>query len=135
MNAFECKNSAGSMCSLKILICIFIIPLFSSIAFANDIGGSLSGEIQDPTGAAIAKAKVTLTNPGTGVTLTTVSNNTGSYYFASVPVGTYELRVFAPGFRAYRRTAITMNVTSIVRADAALEMGEKQETVSQHTDG
>ena len=103
---------------------------FSSIAFANDRGGSLSGEITDPSGAVIPNAAVTLTNPGTGITLTTVTNETGSYYFASVPVGDYELGIVASGFRTYRRTSIAINVTSVVRADAILAVGENREVIT-----
>jgi hypothetical protein len=94
------------------------------------MGGSLSGEVRDAGSAAIPNAAVTLTNPGTGITLTTVTNNAGSYYFASVPVGAYDLGIVAPGFRAYRRTSIVMNATSIVRADAILEVGQNQETIT-----
>jgi len=104
--------------------------LFSAIAHASDMGGSLSGEVKDNSSAVIPNAEVTLTNPGTGITLTTVTNNAGSYYFASVPVGTYELGIAASGFRTYRRTSIVINVTSIVRADAVLEVGQNQETVT-----
>jgi hypothetical protein len=114
----------------RFIVCCFFALSFPSIAFANDIGGSLSGVIQDPSGAVIAGAQITLTNPSTGVSLTTISNKSGLYYFASVPVGTFELRIFAPGFRLYRRTAIPINVTSVVRADAVLEVGQNQETVT-----
>ena len=131
MNTSRCKTKVNVLICLRDFVwCYIFMLMFSSVALANDIGGSLSGQVQDQRGAVIAKAWVILTNPGTGVSLTTVSNNTGSYYFASVPVGTYELRVIASGFRAYRRTAITMNVTSIVRSDAVLEVGENRETVT-----
>jgi hypothetical protein len=104
--------------------------IFCSISFANDTGGSLSGEVRDPSSAVIPNVAVTLTNSGTGVVLTTLTNNAGSYYFASVPVGTYELAIAASGFRSYRRNAIAINVTSMVRADAVLELGENREMVT-----
>ena len=131
MRRFESKNRVHTICMLRGLSrwCIFAL-LFSSIAFANDRGGSLSGEITDPSGAVIPNAAVTLTNPGTGITLTTVTNETGSYYFASVPVGDYELGIVASGFRTYRRTSIAINVTSVVRADAILAVGENREVIT-----
>jgi hypothetical protein len=110
-------------------LCVFAL-LFSSMALANDIGGSLSGQVRDSSGALIADATVTLTNPNTGVSLKTATNNAGSYYFASIPIGTYELEFVASGFRTYRRSTIAINVTSIVRVDAALEVGQNQETVT-----
>ena len=131
MRRFECKNRVNTICILSSICrwCVFAL-LFSSIAFANDIGGSLSGEVTDPSGAVIPNSIVTLTNPGTGVSLTTVTNNSGLYHLASVPVGLYELEIAASGFRTYRRTTIAINVTGIVRADAVLEVGEHQETVT-----
>ena len=131
MQSIECTNSVRAICIVKIIgrWCVFAL-LFSSIALANDAEGSLSGEIKDPSGAVIAKAEVTLTSPSTGVLLTTVTNSAGTYYFASVPVGTYDLGVYAAGFRAYRHTAIVMSVSSILRADAILEIGKNQETVT-----
>jgi hypothetical protein len=131
MRRFECTNRVNTICILRSIPrwCVFAL-LFSSIALANDVGGSLSGEVTDPSGAVIPNSTVTLTNPGTGVSLTTVTNNAGSYYFVSVPVGSYELGIVVSGFRTYRRTAIVINITSIVRADAVLEVGEHQETVT-----
>jgi hypothetical protein len=102
----------------------------SSIAYANDAGGSLSGEVNDPTGAVIVNAAITLRNASTGVTLKAATNNAGIYYLANVPVGTYVLGIVASGFRTYCRTSIAMNVTSIVRVDAVLEVGQNQETVT-----
>jgi len=131
MTSIQCKNSFRMICTLESIGCWCVLALlFSSVAFANDMGGSLSGEIKDPSGAVIPKAKVTLINPGSGVTLSTITNNSGSYYFASVPVGTYDLSVSAAGFRAWRRTAIVVNVTSALRADAVLEVGKNQETIT-----
>jgi hypothetical protein len=131
MQSIEYKDSVNIICILRSIgrWCAFAL-LFSSIAFANDAASSLSGEIKDPSGAVIARAKVTLTSPTTGVLLTTVTNSAGSYYFASVPVGTYDLGVSAAGFRTYRHTAIVMSVSSILRADAVLEIGKNLETVT-----
>jgi hypothetical protein len=105
---------------------LFLCPA----ALAFNAGGSLSGEVKDPSSAVIANAIVTLRNPSTGVSQTTVTNNKGSYYFASVPVGTYELEIIAGGFRVYRRTAIAIDVTNAVHADAVLFVGKNIETVT-----
>jgi hypothetical protein len=126
----NCEKGGNRICAFRSIAirCVFAL-LFSTAAFANDAGGSLSGEVRDSSGALIAGAAVTLSNPGTGFAQTTVTNSTGSYYFASVPVGSYELKIAAPGFRTYSRTAIAINVTGIVRADAVLIVGQNQETV------
>jgi hypothetical protein len=131
MRHFECKNKVNAIYLLGRpgFWCVFAL-LFCSVASASDVGGSLAGEVKDPSGAVIVNAAVTLTNPGTGVSLTTKTNSAGSYYFANVPVGIYDLGVVAAGFRTYHRSAIAMNVTSIVRADAVLDVGHNQQVVT-----
>ena len=125
------KNHANTkFIFIRIFIWCFLAFVFSPIAFANDAGGSLSGEVRDSSGALVAGAAVTLSNPGTGVALTSATNSTGSYYFASVSVGSYELKISAPGFRTYTRTSIAISVTGNVRADAILSVGQTQETVT-----
>ncbi len=127
----EIEIDSGEICAFKKFAgwCVLAF-LLSPIAFANDVGGSLSGEVRDSSGALIARAAVTLFNPGAGIALTTATNSAGSYYFASVPVGNYELKISAPGFSTYSRTAIAINVTGNVRGDAVLQVGQNQDTVT-----
>ena len=46
--------------------------------------GSLSGAVADQTGAVIAGAQVSLTSEATGVAVSTITNGSGYFYFASV---------------------------------------------------
>jgi len=130
MGCFEitCRFNSSRLLRSVFLLCGFAM-ISILIASANDIGGSLSGEVRDPSGAVITNATVTLTNPGTGESLKAVTNNAGSYLFASAPVGTYELVIVAPGFRTYRRNGLAVNVAANVRTDAVLEVGQNEETV------
>ncbi|MGA7302035.1 MAG: carboxypeptidase-like regulatory domain-containing protein, partial [Candidatus Sulfotelmatobacter sp.] len=63
------------------------------------VGGSISGTIKDPSGAAIAKATVTLMNLNTDVSQTTIADGRGAYTFPVLPVGDYVLEVNQPGFQ------------------------------------
>ncbi|MGA9507469.1 MAG: carboxypeptidase-like regulatory domain-containing protein, partial [Candidatus Sulfotelmatobacter sp.] len=76
------------------------------------VGGSISGTIKDPSGAAIAKASVTLENVNTGVRQTTIADGRGAYTFPVLPVGSYVLEVNQPGFQPYRRTGIVLDTNS-----------------------
>ena len=88
------------------------------------------GTVTDPSGAAVPSAKITITNTETGLVRSTTTNTTGSYAARELAIGHYNVRVEAPGFKAYERTGITLNVNDTVRADAALQVGESKESVT-----
>src|SRR5215831_13983969 len=61
--------------------------------------GSILGTVTDQTGAVVAGASVTLTNEGTGSSLTTSTSSDGGYKFSPVKIGTYKLDVSFQGFQ------------------------------------
>jgi hypothetical protein len=111
--------------SLWLMTALLTFPARSEAA----TGGSISGTINDSTGAVIPNASVTTTNTDTGVQNAVLSSDTGGYSFPDLPVGRYTLDVTASGFRAYRRTNIKVDVNSALLIDTVLEVGESQQTV------
>ena len=93
-------------------------------------GGSISGTVQDPSGAVVTKATVTVTNLDRGVRQAVTVSGTGTYSFPRLPVGRYDIDVTAPGFRPYRRANITVDVNSALLVDAILLVGVSSETVT-----
>src|SRR5579863_9586550 len=61
-------------------------------------GGSLSGVIQDPTGALVPNAKLTLVNNSLKTQYQATSDARGFYSFPALSVGDYELTIAADGF-------------------------------------
>ena len=94
------------------------------------VGGSISGSITDPTGAAIAKAAITLVNPNTGVKQSVVADDHGSYSFPVLPVGSYVLEVNHPGFKPYRRTGIVLDTSRALQLDVVLLVGERSDAIN-----
>jgi hypothetical protein len=94
------------------------------------VGGSISGTVQDPSGAVLTKATVTVINLDTGLRQAVTVSGTGTYSFPSLPVAHYDIDVTAPGFRPYRRAGITVDVNSALLIDAVLELGASSETVT-----
>ena len=110
-------------------ICVF--ALAAGCLAQSEVGGaSLNGSVVDPTGAAVPNAKVTITNPATGLTRTLQTSDVGLYRFSSLPVGTYDLSADAQGFKSARRTGIPLQVGTAASIDVALEVGSAQETIS-----
>src|SRR5579862_490545 len=89
-----------------------LIPLAllcASIAPAQNISASLSGTVQDETGAAFAAAEVKLSNVDTAFVRTTKTNAEGFFSFPDLNPGTYNLAVDSPGFKTYRQEKIELN--------------------------
>src|SRR5579871_3085853 len=98
--------------------------------WAQSDRGTITGTIVDPAGAIIANAVVEATNAATDVAYSGASSATGNYTLAQLPAGTYNLSVTVPGFKKYLRPGIIVEVASIVRVDATLEVGAATESVT-----
>jgi hypothetical protein len=70
---------------------------------------SLSGTVQDSTGAVVAGAHVTLTNTATNEGRTLDSNSSGYFSFAGIVPGTYKVDITANGFRGFEQNDIMIN--------------------------
>ena len=67
--------------------CFLLVP--SQYAFGQVDEGSITGTVQDSTGAAVPNALVTLLNMDQGTTQQTKTNSTGGYTFSPVKIGHY----------------------------------------------
>jgi hypothetical protein len=70
------------------------------------VNGTILGIVQDQQGGAIGKAEVTARSLDTGVIRKTTSEDNGEYRITSVPAGSYEISIAAPGFKTDVRTAL-----------------------------
>jgi protocatechuate 3,4-dioxygenase beta subunit len=77
--------------------------------------GAFSGTVKDPSGAAIADAKITIQRSDTGVARQTTTDNNGNYRFIDVPVGVYRFEMEHAGFR--KATRIKERTTLQFRAE------------------
>src|SRR5436305_7380369 len=82
--------------------------LCGSLPAQMTVTGSITGDVADPTGHAIAGAKVTLTSVGTSQVRSTTTNETGTFTLPAVQPDTYSLRVEQKGFKAYSRSPIVV---------------------------
>ncbi len=84
-----------------------VIPLPESVQLspqthaATLIGGNgrLSGQVTDPSGAAVPGGTVRLLDESSNVIATTVSDSAGQYSFSSLPPGQYRLEFQSMGFQ------------------------------------
>jgi len=108
--------------SLRILIFLVAVALAHSVVMAQQPTASLTGVVTDPNGAVIAGASVTATNTVTNLSRTATTNNEGIYTIPNLPVGQYEIKFGATGFRTFNRT-VSLNVGQTLSVDGNLEVG------------
>ncbi|MEK7407134.1 MAG: TonB-dependent receptor [Acidobacteriota bacterium] len=92
--------------------------------------GTITGMITDPSSAVIPAAEITATNMDTGVSSRAVTNEVGLYTLSNIPIGRYEIKIAAAGFKAHTRSGITLTVAQTLRLDVRLETGTVQESVT-----
>src|SRR5579872_7163138 len=71
---------------------------------------TIYGAVTDPSGAAIAGAKVTVTNQATDQSRNTVSAPDGNFTVPDLPIGAYRLTATAAGFKTFVQNGIQVQV-------------------------
>ena len=116
--------------AFKVITAIFISSVFSCASvWAQGGTAQISGTVRDQSGAVLPGAEVTATQTATGLVRTMVTNETGSYVLANLPVGAYRLEVVLPGFRTYVQTGIVLQVDASSVINPVLEIGQVSEQV------
>ena len=98
-------------------------PLFGQVD-----AGAIRGTVTDSSGAVIPNVQVSLTNEGTGLTVSTTTGTDGTYTFSPVRIGSYTVKVAAKGFKE-STTHLVVTVQEQARADFKLVPGGANEQV------
>src|SRR6266852_8929481 len=91
--------------------------------------GEITGSVADSTGGVAVGATVTVTNPQTNTTRSTVTNNTGSYNFPALLPGVYSVRAEMQGFQSEVHSGVELQVQQVARINFQLRVGSVAETV------
>ena len=110
--------------SLSLTICLAA----ATGAVYGQTFGEITGHVADASGAAVAGAAITATNPNTNAVRQTVASGTGDYAFPSLPPGPYNIRIEKPGFKS-ETAKIEVAVQQTVRLDFTLQVGQVSESV------
>ena len=86
---------------MRVTLVTICLLLLATGALAQSDRGTITGAVNDPNGAVVARAEVIVRNVATGTEYKTVTTETGNYTISSLPAGSYELRVEAPGFKKF----------------------------------
>lgn len=100
------------------------LPLAAQVSSAE-----LTGTVTDPSGAILAKVKVTITKADTGIARETETDTAGNYFFTLLQPGIYNLAAEAPGFRRTVRNGFELQTNQRAKIDLRLELGNVNESV------
>src|SRR6202790_674545 len=115
--------------SFPVIVILAIAILLPSHASAQVAGATLSGTITDPSGAAIAGAKVSILNKATSATRDLTTDSAGFYSAPNLLPAPYVVTVSASGFSASRESDIVLTVGSEQVLNLSLQIGQANQTV------
>jgi hypothetical protein len=101
----------------------------STSAFAQSTNATLGGTITDNSKALIPGVTITATNTQTGIVNSAVTNESGSYQFASLQPGVYTVTAELPGFQTQAYNDITLGVAQQLRLNFGLQVGTVAQSV------
>ena len=103
--------------------------LFNTSAFAQVTSGSVTGMVQDSSGAAVVGASLRLINNATALAQTTLSDGSGNFQFLLTPPGIYVLEATHPGFRTFRRDGVVVEADRSLAIPVTLAVGQVTDTI------
>ena len=110
---------------LYVLLTLLFVPVSSR---AQGLG-SIAGRVTDPSGAAVASARVTATQEGTTYSRSAVTDTEGLYVIPSLQPSTYNLTVEAAGFGTSKENGIILLADQTLTVNFGLKLGMTTEVV------
>ena len=111
---------------IAVVVCFLLVTAGFSLA-QSDLA-TISGFVRDPSGAAVAGAKITITGPS-GTLRTATTNESGYYVFTNVPPGLYTMSAESEGFQKFESRANKIDPAAHMAIDANLVVGATNQTV------
>src|SRR5580765_7656080 len=121
-----------------LMVFLSVIFLLATGVPAYPQGGTgsaqLNGTVHDASEGAVPKASITLRDPDTNRSYSTVSNDNGYYVLPNLSPGHYELTAVATGFAKYTQTGIVLSVAQVATVDIGLKVASVGEKVEVSTE-
>src|SRR3954451_1349260 len=115
---------------VRVFSLLTLTSLCVGTGFAQAVNNAgASGQVVDPTGAAVTGATVKMTETEKGVPHTTTTDADGRYTFPNLPVGPYRLDATMTGFKTYTQSGIVLQVGDRSSIDIPLQVGSVSENV------
>lgn len=111
-----------------VLTLIGIVGMMTS-ASGQEVTAGIVGTVTDASGAPINGAAVTARDTERGTVWTATTSGGGDYNITRLPVGTYEVKVTAPGFETAIHPPFVLVLNQTARVDVQMKVGKQSETI------
>src|SRR5260370_14671953 len=110
-----------------VLLIVFLLTVVYPVR-AQSTAGRILGTVNDQSGAAVAAAKVVITDLERGTSRTLTTDEAGAYVAADLTPGNYRNQAQAQGFKTVQRPSVGAGVPTDRRIAFALHPGETSAT-------
>jgi Carboxypeptidase regulatory-like domain/TonB dependent receptor len=115
--------------ALALTCALAVCVIGASPVFAQQVTATITGQVTDPSGAAVAGAKVTATDTQRGTQYSATTNGDGRYTISNILVGAYDVKVENAGFQTATQSNITLQLNQVAKLDFSLQVGNVATTV------
>src|SRR5438445_8048336 len=111
------------------LVVLTSLLVLAAMSVAQVDRGEIVGTVNDPSGARISGAQITLMNQQTGQSIHLTTDNEGNYSAKLLKIGTYAVSANKQGFQTTVQSTVDVAVNQSVRVDLMLKLGSASEKV------
>ena len=126
------KKFPKFLCNVSIILVLLVLTISTS---AQVTTADITGTVTDSSGQLVVGATVTISNPKTGFSRTTTTNDSGSFRISELPPDTYTITVEASNFSKSLVRDLELNVGTTRSVNIELKPGQVSETVEVTADG
>ena len=116
-------------------VCLMLCLFCATQAFAQKDTGNIVGKVTDQSGAAVADAKVNVTDADRGTTFLSKTNSDGDYVAGPLKPGRYNVSVEKTGFKRSVIGPVELNIQERPAVDVTLQVGAVTETLTVTSEG
>lgn len=120
--------------TIRVLSLFLLIALVCAVTMqAQEVTAAITGMVTDPSGAAVAGAKVTATDLDRGSVFPTTTSSDGSYNLPRLPIGRYDLKIENAGFQTAVKHDIKLVLNQVADISVQMQLGNVSQTVEVTT--
>src|SRR5262249_39757087 len=114
-----CMKVSVAAIALAMVLCLTALsPVTAQVTTAT-----FYGIVTDPSQAVLPGVSATMTNEGTGLATSKISDEKGEFAFTFLPAGSYTLKLELPGFKTYVNAGFQLGAAQNVRRTFTLDVG------------